>query len=170
MKKVAGLNPIVTNPERSALRSQFSWVHVISFGQLSRMIGKPWLRVKGVLIWPIMEINFMAFSERRERYLPAAYYVTKKYWSKPMLLQVEGQRLCVILLYAPFSCAISHKWHLFKLQNRSSHTIFEQSSPNFEDMFYACKCRKRCHGILIYAFKPELWNFENLGSVFSTIF
>ena len=45
-QKVAGSNPVATNPERGALRSQLSWVYAISSGRLSRMIGKPWLRVK----------------------------------------------------------------------------------------------------------------------------
>ena len=45
-QKVAGSNPVATIPERGALRSQLSWVYAISSGRLSRMIGKPWLRVK----------------------------------------------------------------------------------------------------------------------------
>ena len=43
----AGSNPIVTNPERGALRAQRSWVYNTIFsGRLSKMIEKPWLRVK----------------------------------------------------------------------------------------------------------------------------
>ena len=45
-QKVAGSNPVATNPNRSALRSQLRWVHAISFGRLSRMIRKLWLRHK----------------------------------------------------------------------------------------------------------------------------
>ena len=45
-QKVAGSNPVVNNPARSALRSQLRWVYAISSGRLSRMIGKSWLRVK----------------------------------------------------------------------------------------------------------------------------
>ena len=65
----------------------------------------------GVLIWLIMETGFMMFSEREEWYLPAASYLMKKYWLKPKLSQVEGRRLCVILLYVRFSDAISHFSH-----------------------------------------------------------
>jgi len=41
-----GSNLVVTNAKRGVLRSQLSWVYVISSGRLNRMIGKPWLRVK----------------------------------------------------------------------------------------------------------------------------
>ena len=45
-KKVAGSNTVVTNPERGASRALLNWVSAISFGRLSRMIGKQRSRVK----------------------------------------------------------------------------------------------------------------------------
>ena len=50
-QKVACPNLIVTNPERSALRSQLRWAYAISSGWLSGMIGKPWLRVTAKRPW-----------------------------------------------------------------------------------------------------------------------
>jgi hypothetical protein len=45
-KQILGSNPVAAFPERRALRTQHSCFYANSFGRLSRMIGKPWLRVK----------------------------------------------------------------------------------------------------------------------------
>jgi hypothetical protein len=45
-QKILGSNPVAAYPERRTLRTQHSCVYANSSGWLSRMIGKPWLRVK----------------------------------------------------------------------------------------------------------------------------
>ena len=57
-----------------------------------------------------MEVDFIMFSEREKwSDLPAAFDIMKKYWSLPSLPNGEGQRQCVIILYAQFSHVISCK-------------------------------------------------------------
>jgi hypothetical protein len=45
-QKVLSSNPLAAYPERRVLRTQLSFVYANSSGRLSRMIGKPWLRIK----------------------------------------------------------------------------------------------------------------------------
>ena len=45
-QKILGFNTVAAYPERRVLRTQLSCVYANSSGRLSRMIGKPWLRVK----------------------------------------------------------------------------------------------------------------------------
>ena len=114
----------------------------------------------GVLILPIMKIDFSVFSERVELNLPAAFYLIEIYQLSP----VKGQHLRVFLLCARLSNAICRKSPFFKLQNLSSPTIVELSSLNFQDMFQASKSRKISKQILFQTFKLKLLKFENLGS------
>ena len=71
------------------------------------------LRGRGVYMCPIMEIDFIVFSQRGEWDLLSAFYLIEKYWSKPQLLQVKGQRICEILLHTRFSITIHRHSLLF---------------------------------------------------------
>ena len=80
---------------------------------------------------PIMKIDFLVFSERGEPELPvpAGFYRLKN------IDLSQSQRLSIFQLYPQFSNAICCESPFFKLQNLSPSTIFEQSSPNFQDTF-----------------------------------
>ena len=102
--------------ELHAVRKLFPiyWQHV-SLKFAKHLMGP------GVYLWPIMEIDFIVFSERGEWHLSAALYLLKiLILAKVISSLAKGQRLCVISLHARFSIAITGKWPFFKLQNPST--------------------------------------------------